>query len=170
MKNIFKKRNDFAYIKQAIRGIYSHYLGLFEMKYEKLYDEFIKDAPLAVFAVLMHKEMRQIFLANKIINENLQFVYRNQDILKAIEDSLKMEGKETDDYWDDLEKKGNRFMIISMEQGNYVRNQGQTGMKLGADEINGKFVFLDGIDYMSNNKDNVLIYMEVEEINDASGN
>ena len=67
----------------------------------------------------------------------------------------------TDDYWKSLEPKGNLFMIISIGKNIKVRNAGTKGKELTANDINGKFVFTDGIDYMSDNDSDKLVYMEV---------
>ena len=52
-------------------------------------------------------------------------------------------------------------MILSMERGNYIRPAGQSGQDLAADNVNGKFLILDGIDYKSNSQTQKLLYMEV---------
>lgn len=67
----------------------------------------------------------------------------------------------TDEYWKDLEPKGKTFMIISIESGNILRNAGANGEELTADDINGKFIFTNGIDYKSNSDSDKLIYMEI---------
>lgn len=74
---------------------------------------------------------------------------------------IKIYSGETDSYWKDLEPKGKTFMIISIESGNKLRNGGANGEELTADDINGKFIFTNGIDYMSNYDSDKLIYMEV---------
>ena len=53
----------------------------------------------------------------------------------------------TDSYWKDIEPRGKQFMIIKMETGNKLRNSGASGEEFTADDINGKFIFTDGIDY-----------------------
>ena len=67
----------------------------------------------------------------------------------------------TDAYWKDIEPRGKTFMIISMKQGNKLRNAGVTGEEMSAEAINEKFIFTNGIDYMSNSDSDELIYMEV---------
>lgn len=74
---------------------------------------------------------------------------------------IKIFSGKTDQYWKDIEPKGKSFMIISMEEGNKVRNSGANGEEYSADDINGKFQFTDGIDYMSNSDTDKLIYMEI---------
>ncbi|MCI7036681.1 MAG: hypothetical protein MSH22_10765 [Spirochaetia bacterium] len=74
---------------------------------------------------------------------------------------IKIFSGKTDQYWKDIEPKGKTFMIISMEEGNKVRNSGANGEEYSASDINGKFQFTDGIDYMSNSDTDKLIYMEI---------
>ena len=67
----------------------------------------------------------------------------------------------TDQYWKDIEPKGTQCMIISIKKENKLRNAGKNGEKLTDADINGQFIFTDGIDYMSNSDTDTLIYMEV---------
>lgn len=74
---------------------------------------------------------------------------------------VKMFSGKTDSYWKDIEPREKSFMIISMEKGNKLRNAGVTGEEMTAEDINEKFIFTNGIDYMSNSDSDELIYMEV---------
>lgn len=76
------------------------------------------------------------------------------------ENLMKFSGK-TNNYWKDLEPKGKRFMIISMDEGDYVRPAGLSGGDLKSADVRNKFVIIDGIDYESNNDTHTLRYMEV---------
>ena len=67
----------------------------------------------------------------------------------------------TDGYWKDLEPKGKKCLILKMEQGNFIRNAGKNGEELNANDINEKFIILDGIDYKSNNANHTLTYMVI---------
>lgn len=68
---------------------------------------------------------------------------------------------ETDGYWKDLETKDKKYMILKMEDGDYVRSAGLQNGDLDSTAINNKFVILDGIDYKCNNLHHKLLYMEV---------
>ena len=81
--------------------------------------------------------------------------------IKGLEKILKSFSGQTEGYWKDIEPKNKRFMIISMEEGNFVRNAAKQGEELSASDINGKFSIINGIDYKSNNASQKLIYMEV---------
>lgn len=80
---------------------------------------------------------------------------------KALGDNLHRFAGETERYWKDLEPKGKKYMIISMEEGDYVRPSGKQGAELSSYEVKGKFPILDGVDYKSNNAAHALLYMEV---------
>lgn len=74
---------------------------------------------------------------------------------------IKIFSGKTDQYWKDIEPKGTQCMIISIKKGNKLRNAGKNGEELTDADINGQFIFTDGIDYMSNSDTDTLIYMEV---------
>jgi hypothetical protein len=74
---------------------------------------------------------------------------------------LKKRNLDTKEYWEDIEPKGKKCMIIGMREGNFVRNAGKKGEILSADDVNGKFPILDGIDYKSNNPEHEIGYLEV---------
>lgn len=67
----------------------------------------------------------------------------------------------TDGYWKDLEEKGKKYMILSMNAGDYIRSAGEKDGDLKSADIKERFVILDGIDYKSNNVAHTLCYMEV---------
>jgi hypothetical protein len=113
--------------------------------------------------------MRSYFISSSNENANKQFIHR--DIMKNVKnkswimgqlgEQLKIFKGDTESYWKDIEPKGKKCMVISMEAGNYVRNAGKFGEELSSNDINGAFVILDGIDYKSRNVDHELLYMEV---------
>lgn len=89
---------------------------------------------------------------------SLEIIDTRQDYLSLY---LKTYNGHTESYWKDIEPKGKKYLIVSMEQDNFVRNAGQHGEELTADEVNDNFPILDGIDYKSNNTEHSLVYMEV---------
>ena len=102
-----------------------------------------------------------VILTNYMKNPSLPFAYITVPSNPAVEYShVKTFSGETNDYWKDLEQKG-EWMIICIEPGNFVRNLGRNGEELGAADVNGKFPILKGIDYKSKSNSAKLIYMEV---------
>jgi len=98
-------------------------------------------------------------ICHTVQNFNLGDYYVPYEALLA--PHIKFFKGKTDAYWKDLEPKGKTFMIISIQSGNKLRNAGANGEEFSVDDINGKFIFTDGIDYMSNSDTDKLIYMEV---------
>lgn len=86
---------------------------------------------------------------------------KKKEFATELGDNLHSFSGKTDGYWKNLEPKGKNYMIISMEQGNYVRSAGVSGGDLGYSDILNKFIITDGIDYESNSDTAVLLYMEV---------
>lgn len=76
-------------------------------------------------------------------------------------DNLREFANKTDDHWKGIEPKGNKYMILSIEQGDLVRAFGNTSEKMNVFDISNRFVILDGIDYKSKDDTHKLLYMEV---------
>lgn len=52
-------------------------------------------------------------------------------------------------------------MIISMEEGDYVRSAGNKEEEFSSKDVKDQFLIVDGIDYKSKSADHTLRYMEV---------
>ena len=74
---------------------------------------------------------------------------------------VKTSAGETEGYWRDIQPAGKNFLIIKMENETIIRNAGVSGEELKAEDVNGKFPILNGIDYKSANASHKLVYMEV---------
>lgn len=86
---------------------------------------------------------------------------KNKQHLSNLPSYIKIFSGHTESYWKDIESADKQYMIIYMEEGNFVRNIGKKGEELSADDINGNFPILKGIDYKSNNDSHSLYYMEI---------
>lgn len=76
-------------------------------------------------------------------------------------DNLHIFSGETEGYWRDLETKDKKYMIISMDNGDFVRSAGLQNGDKSSNDVREKFLILDGIDYKSNYATHKLKYMEV---------
>lgn len=105
----------------------------------------------------------------KVFNKGFEFYsYSSSDyveytdiVKKDMPSQFRSFSGDTEKYWKDLEPKGKKFLILKMEPGNFIRNAGKNGEELKSENINKKFVVLDGIDYKSNSDSDLLIYMEI---------
>lgn len=186
LDKIIDNKDNLPVIKAAVQEIDEKYFTLFRMQADQVGWLLVNDkAPMAILAMLMRDSMRKLFMPdeNNICSKlmrpgkddehNTSFDYtslykficnatNSYDKLKAIlGDNLKEFAGQTDSYWKDLEPKGKRFMILSMESGNYVRPSNANGIEESYYKINNRFQIFDGIDYKSNNSGNKLLYMEV---------
>ena len=162
--DIIENKDDMPRIKANIKEIEVNYIGLFNLNYKALYNNFIDNAPLAIFAILMNTKMSSDFSSEntKLIHKKIKDLAANKSILKEkLGKELKIFRNSTEAYWKDIEPKEKMFMIIRMEMGNYIRNTGVFGEELSNIDINNDFKILNGVDYKSNNEYHELLYMEV---------
>lgn len=180
-RGILENPGDVAKIKANIAEMTQNYSLLVQYNYRTLLLKLLNEnLYLAVMCLLMNDMLRVYYLPVRTTDEegNLlnefnggdeqEFMYKRIcNIVKKSEfrdqlgDNLKICAKQTNGYWDDIETKDKKYMIISMQNGNFVRATGETGGDLGVDDINNLFVIIDGIDYKSNNATHELLYMEV---------
>ena len=177
INDIIDNKDDMARIKANIKKIELDYMGIYKFDYHQLYYLLQKEAPMAIFAILMNDNMRDYYIdkensgnfrylssgnLSKAINEKIvSLVSNKEDLKKKLGEQLKIFKGDTEAYWKDIEPKGKKIMIIDMEEGNYIRNSGSFGEEISLSKVKGKFLILDGIDYKSNNKYKELLYMEV---------
>ncbi len=165
LKDMLADKDNMALMKNSMRQISENYLGIFKYHLPSFYDEFMEKAPLAIFVSLMNPVLREYFLSSELSNKFSKDSIKILEVLRNIFDLLKNHLKtfkgDTKEYWNVIESKGNKFMLIGMREGNFVRNAGKDGEKLSASDVNGKFPILDGIDYMSNNPEHEIGYLEV---------
>ena len=162
---------NLARIKANVREIEKHYFSLFELNFYNLFNTLFNSAPLAVFAILMSEKLRNYFIPKneKSVNEDTRLIFdeinelvkKPQQLTVALGAELKVFKGNTEAYWKDIEQKGKKYMVIRMVNGNYIRNAGVFGEELSFNDVQDKYLILDGIDYKSNNSLHELYYMEV---------
>lgn len=97
---------------------------------------------------------------NVDIFNSIEEIMNNDSYVNILEENLKSFEGDTYEYWKDIEPKGKKFMILKMEGKSFVRSSGTSGEEFGEDDINNKFVILDGIDFKGK-ESSKLVYMEV---------
>lgn len=173
---ILEHKDDMPRIKAALREMITNYSELVELDYRNLFYNFVLNAPKAVFAMLMTELFRPYYLpfedlktANGESDSDQEEMYREvclsisseNTLIEVLGEDLKSFSGNTEAYWKDVEAKGKKFMILKMENGNFIRSAGVNGGDLPNSEIQNKFMILDGIDYKSNNAFHKLLYLEV---------
>lgn len=153
-----KEPQEFALIKATVREIVGHYRRLFEIDAVRFYEDFAENEPLAIFAVLMNRNARDLFLKNAKISQKLiQLIDWN--FLNSLPFKPEMEGRNTTSYWDTIREPGKEYLIIRIESGSFVQNVTNRTEKLSYSDVNGKFPILNGINYRSPNPNHKLVFL-----------
>lgn len=170
INSIIDNKDNFGKIKADVKEIENKYIGLFDLNYYELFHQLLEEAPLAIFAIIMNKNLRNYFLCEKddskegtfkVYEKITKLILNINSYRESLGDSLKSFAGATEAYWKDIEPSNKRFMILKIQNGNYVRNSGRVGEELGYSDIKDKFIIIDGLDYKSNNSSHELLYMEV---------
>lgn len=158
LSSIEERSADYPFIKSAIAEIFTRYFELYMLDARAFYERFISKHPLVILAILANTDMRPHIAKelSQVKQDMTAIVWPNPDL-----PHIQSFTGETEGYWKDLKPKGTRYLVIQMVNGNLIRNCGVNGEELKADDVNGKFPILDGIDYKSNSSVDKLVYMEV---------
>lgn len=166
-QEIEDKPEDYGYIKNAVNVLWDRYRRLHAIDFVVFVKKFSKISPLVLFSILANSKFRK----SEIIDEGYKqecfrllfdhFPRTNNIFDRFLTYPYRYFSGVTDGYWKDIESKEKKYMILFMENGNFVRSAGKTGEEYGSDDVNAKFPILDGIDYKSNDSEHKLIYLEV---------
>lgn len=166
-----ENKDDMAVLKADAIQLERAYLALFKLDYGALYYRLERTAPKAIFAILMRDAFRGYWMGEGDISRwNSSMIYSRiiegyltpvDKIKEILGDDLKIIKRDTQAMWDPIERPEVKLMIIAIAEGTFVKNAGAFSEKLGASDINGKFVKLDGLEYQCNQEDYELMYMEV---------
>ncbi len=187
ISDILDYPNDIAKIKANIKKITTDYKWILELSHRELFFLLKEESPLAIMCLLMNQDSRKYYLPCKeevilspweillgatkdnidtdpdkkeMFNEICSMI-RTENFKENLKENLLSFSGITDGYWKDIESKGKKYMIISMEHGDFVRPAGISGGDLSSDDVTYKFVIIDGIDYKSNYSSHEILYMEV---------
>lgn len=179
---IIQNPDDIAKIKANIFEIVQNYSVLLKLDHQNLFMSLKEKSQLALMCLIMNEQARKYYLPVTTVEENgtvisdtdtdsdkdkremylsLCTLITRNDFKEHLDDVLHSFSGKTEGYWKDPETKDKKFMIISMQEGDYVRPTDKSSGDLGYADIKNRFVILDGIDYKSNNDTHQLLYMEV---------
>lgn len=177
IRNMEDHQEDMALLKADAIELERTYLDLFMLDYGNLFYRLAANAPRAVFAILTREALRKYWLVydSDLDRRNRYGLYVNFGIYDSIKknlllankvksilgDDLKILKRNTQAMWDPIERPEVKIMVISMRSGSFIKNAGEFSEKLGASDVNEKFLFLNGLEYQCNDESYELRYMEV---------
>lgn len=110
---VIENKHDMAFMKATAKEISKYYYRLFKLDYTKFYYDFMGDAPLMIYAILMTPTLRDSFLQNNVVYKNLIKAFK----IKSKDEAIKLicpdladkidkvpTGKLEEDFKDKLEK------------------------------------------------------------------
>lgn len=181
VNGIIQNPNDVSLIKANIKEIVKNYSWVLKLNHRELFNTLKEnDSILALMCLLMEEECRKYYLPiegedengklildisynkdKKLMYETLSLIIQSAGKLNMLGENLCSFAGITDGYWKDLEPKGKKYMIISMEDGDYVRSAGNKEEEFSRKDVKDQFLIVDGIDYKSKSAEHTLFYMEV---------
>lgn len=167
VRHMIENRESMALLKADVLELENSYMGLFKLDYYILYMKFVKEAPRAVYAMLTRPALREFYLGENVPPQiirslNADIIPRNK-IYENIQEDVTVVQRDTQGMWDPIERGDVEVMVLYVaDSGAFVKSyQGPLDEKLGAFEVNGKFLQLKGLEYQCNSSSNELVYMEV---------
>jgi len=92
-------------------------------------------------------------------NNSSDYVLYVEDV--SGESAFEMFCGETEGYWQDLEGIDTKVMVLSIPSGTKIASPKDLKTEYKAEDVNGKFLILDGLCYKSNTDSESIIYLEV---------
>ena len=162
IRHMIDNRDNLAILKADAIEIERNYLRLFELDYKKVFFNFEDAAQKAIFAILAQPELRKYWLKEEEKTINKSLTTKILPVAKEIlGEDLKIVSRDTQAKWDPIERKEVKLMVISIKSGTFVKNAGEFSEKLSAENINGKFLLFNGLEYQCNDRSYELLYMGV---------
>ncbi|HOP51153.1 MAG TPA: hypothetical protein PK887_11110 [Ignavibacteriales bacterium] len=187
---ILEKKEDMPFMKNAAKEIFDKYYEIFQIDFRNFFNDFKETSPLIIYAILMNKDLREMFLleselktflANTYTINNLNTAknllyskfetyskkdvpeYNENNSIDDVQKKIKLHTfvGVTDGYWKDLEVEKTKIMVLSIPNGTFVRSANKPKEELSASDVNGNFLILDGLLYKSKNAQSPIVYMEV---------
>lgn len=160
-----ENKDNMALLKADAIQMEREYFRLFELNHYELYFRLVESAPKAIFAILTRDVFRKFWIGEKAnvriyssVKTELLEPDNAEDILGG---DLKIVHRNTQAMWDPIERAEVKVMVISIDEGTFIKNAGNFSEKLGAPDINDKLVIFNGLEYQCNDEDYELLYMEV---------
>lgn len=177
---ILENKEDMPFMKSAAKEIFNKYYEIFKIDQWYFFNSFEDDVPLVIYAVLMNKKLRYLFLEDEEIAKILRkkFTLKTKSEQKNLFSSFQTsEEKDINELqkksgifiykgatgrsWKNLEVEKTKVMVLSIPQGAFVRSANKPKEEFSATDVNGNFLILDGLLYKSKNAQFPIVYMEV---------
>lgn len=172
INDILENQNDINKIKADIYILENDYYDILQFDIIKLFDMFKKTCPLAIMCMLMREKIRPLLLNEEteiefyrkpqiLSEEKIKYII-SREFLLQISQHIKTNNMICDFYkLIEPKEKDKKFMIIKIGYNSNVTFSDNDKNPYDINSINGKFIILEQIYYVSKNEREGLVYMEV---------
>lgn len=95
------------------------------------------------------------------IKSSIESILRSSRVKEILGDDLKVVRRDTEEMWDLIERPTVKVMVISIDDGTFIKSASNSYEKLGYEDVDEKLLILDGLEYQSYSDYDELLYMEV---------
>ena len=186
---IIEKKEDYEFIKESVKNISDNFMNAFEYNYFNLFKKLISNKCIfGILSFFINEKTKDYFFIDKTIVKSIDEIFThssgslkafNKDVLMEYEES---EGKSSDEnekqksnyllnkikcYSQDTKKhfstvvEDKKCLILHIDSGCNVTSFKDKSKEYGYEDINNKFLILDGITYMGTSESAQLVYMEI---------
>lgn len=99
--------------------------------------------------------------AREQIKSSIESILRFGRVKEILGDDLKVVRRDTEEMWDLIERPTVKVMVISIDDGTFIKSASNSYEKLGYEDVDEKLLILDGLEYQSYSDYDELLYMEV---------
>lgn len=108
---VLENKYDMAFMKATAKEISKNYSRLFQLDNVRFYYQFMQDAPLMIYAILMDTKLRDFLLQNEDVSKSLNKTF----MIKSKEEAIKLICPDLSDKIDKaLENKTDRVVRLGM--------------------------------------------------------
>lgn len=176
---IIEKKEDYEFIKSSIKNISDNFMNVFKYDYYNLFLKLHKeDNYFSILSILSNKKTRDYFIEDedimKSLNEMFSHTYGTANAIKfrfglyksKLEDNhyltnkLKIYSQNTKRHFSTVVE-DKKCLILHIDSGCNVTSFKDKSEEYGYEDINNKFLILDGITYMGTSESAQLVYMEI---------
>lgn len=144
-----------AYINIEEAGDHNKYCYIGDEEIDDETKEYLKSINLKSIDYLRYGYFEAI---SKVVYDKMIFDYGELgDVIKKFEGS-------TDGLWRDLVARNKRVLVLGISnsaKASQIPKDGETNKPIGINEINGKFIILNGLNFQSSNNNAFIVYVEL---------
>lgn len=184
---IMEKKEDYEFIKSSVKNISDNFMNAFEYNYFNLFKQLVSNECIfGILSFFINQKTKNYFFEDESIEKLINKIFTHSSgRLKAFNKDVLMEYEESEEESSDEKQKSNyllnkikcysqdtkkhfstvvedkKCLILHIDSECNVTSFTDKSTEYSSDDVNNKFLILDGITYMGASESAQLIYMEI---------